>query len=133
MSEWNRYVTAVSARQLQTDLAYKDQTGKQQVAPSGHWQVEDVSGNRHIVEPQRFTKEYWPASGFLNEAKKGLQFQVYRDAQKQWRWRLVAANGRSVAASGEGYKRKVDCLHAIEIVRASKLAAIETVLRDHVE
>ena len=40
--------------------------------------------------------------------------QVYKDAQKQWRWRLVAANGNIVADSGEGYRRRADAVHMAE-------------------
>jgi uncharacterized protein YegP (UPF0339 family) len=35
-------------------------------------------------------------------------FQHYQDAAREWRWRLVADNGRIVADSGEGYRRKED-------------------------
>jgi uncharacterized protein YegP (UPF0339 family) len=35
---------------------------------------------------------------------------LYRDKKKQWRWRFTAPNGRITACSGEGYKRKADCL-----------------------
>lgn len=30
----------------------------------------------------------------------------YKDKAGEWRWRLVAANGETVADSGEGYTRK---------------------------
>jgi len=30
---------------------------------------------------------------------------------------LKAANGKNIANSGEGYKDKKDCLHAIELVK----------------
>ncbi len=40
-------------------------------------------------------------------------FTVYRDKRKEWRWRLTASNGRILADSGEGYKRKRDCLAAL--------------------
>lgn len=38
--------------------------------------------------------------------------EVYQDKGGEWRWRLVAANGRTVATSGEGYTRKADALRA---------------------
>jgi uncharacterized protein YegP (UPF0339 family) len=52
-------------------------------------------------------------------------FQVYQDAAGEWRWRLAAGNGRLIAASGEGYQQKQDCLHGIELVRASADARVE--------
>ena len=51
-------------------------------------------------------------------------FQVYQDGEGEWRWRLVAGNNE-VIASGEGYRDKKDCLHAIELVKDSKDAGVE--------
>lgn len=45
-----------------------------------------------------------------------MYYSVYRDIATQWRWRLVAANGKIVANSGEGYYNKSDCYHAIGLV-----------------
>lgn len=38
-----------------------------------------------------------------------LRFEYFRDRRKEWRWRLVASNGRIVACAGEGYKHKGSC------------------------
>jgi uncharacterized protein YegP (UPF0339 family) len=46
-------------------------------------------------------------------------FDVYRDANREWRWRLVAANGEPIAASGEGYVRRVDALAAVRMVNGA--------------
>ena len=48
-------------------------------------------------------------------------FTVYRDKRKEWRWRLKASNGHILADSGEGYKRKRDCLRAVLIVSRGSL------------
>lgn len=37
---------------------------------------------------------------------------IYRDARGEWRWRIVARNGRIVADSGEGYKTAAGALRA---------------------
>lgn len=38
---------------------------------------------------------------------KGVwMFEVYRDAKREWRWRLRAPNGRIVADCAEGYGRE---------------------------
>jgi len=34
------------------------------------------------------------------------KFEIYRDAKKEYRWRLRNANGKITADSGEGYERK---------------------------
>ncbi|MDT5270456.1 MAG: uncharacterized protein QOH49_2642 [Acidobacteriota bacterium] len=52
-------------------------------------------------------------------------FQVYEDAGGEWRWRLLAGNGRIIADSGEGYRDKQDCLHGIELVKDSKDVKVE--------
>ena len=52
-------------------------------------------------------------------------FQVYKDSAGEWRWRLVAGNDQVIADSGEGYRDKKDCLHAIELVKDSKDARVE--------
>lgn len=40
---------------------------------------------------------------------------VYQDGKSEWRWRVVAGNGKVVADSGEGYQRKGDCLTGAKI------------------
>lgn len=38
---------------------------------------------------------------------------VYRDKAKEWRWKAQAANGRIIAVSSEGYRRRTDCLSSL--------------------
>ena len=45
------------------------------------------------------------------------RFEVYEDAKKEQRWRLVAKNGKIIAASSEGYKAKADAERAIQIIK----------------
>ena len=56
-----------------------------------------------------------------------LTFQIYKDGNQQWRWRLHTGTGRTIANAGEGYHTKTDCLTAVELVRASAKAKIEDV------
>jgi uncharacterized protein YegP (UPF0339 family) len=53
-----------------------------------------------------------------------MAYYVYQDSQGQWRWRLLAANRQIIATSGEGYVRKTDCLHAIDLVKGSGSAPV---------
>ena len=48
---------------------------------------------------------------------KSAKVEVYKDTADEWRWRIVAGNGRTLADSGEGYKRKARCIEM-----ASKIA-----------
>lgn len=52
------------------------------------------------------------------------EIQVYRDTAGEWRWRLVARNGRTLA-QGEGHPRKAHALRAAATFReAAARAAI---------
>lgn len=46
------------------------------------------------------------------------KLQIYRDARREWRWRLRASNGRIVADSGEGYRRRAAVYEAVKRVRS---------------
>ncbi|GGL68394.1 HVO_2922 family protein [Halocalculus aciditolerans] len=44
-------------------------------------------------------------------------FEVFEDAAGEWRWRLVASNGKIIADSGEGYQSKQGVERGIESVK----------------
>jgi uncharacterized protein YegP (UPF0339 family) len=58
-----------------------------------------------------------PATRANASTLAGLSFEIYADAKKEFRWRLKAANGQTIATSGQGYKAKADCKHAIEVIQ----------------
>ena len=33
-----------------------------------------------------------------------MHYKIYQDTARQWRWRLIAANGRIIADSAESYR-----------------------------
>jgi uncharacterized protein YegP (UPF0339 family) len=49
-------------------------------------------------------------------AVKSSRFDVYQDKAGEWRWRLLAPNGRTIADSGEGYTREADARRATKTV-----------------
>jgi uncharacterized protein YegP (UPF0339 family) len=53
-----------------------------------------------------------------------MAYYMYKDRAGYWRWRLVAANNRTLADSGEGYRNKQDCRHAIQLVSTSGSAPV---------
>lgn len=55
-----------------------------------------------------------------------MKFEIYK-SKGEWRWRLRAANGE-IIAHGQGYVRKIDCKHAVELVQESATASVEFVL-----
>lgn len=48
-----------------------------------------------------------------------MRFVIYKDAGGNWRWRLVAGNGQTVASSGEAFETKSNARRAAENVKAS--------------
>lgn len=63
------------------------------------------------------------AAGQAKKDAKGLTFEIYEDAKKEFRWRLKAGNGQVIAASGQGYKDKRDCKKGVELIMAGAAAA----------
>ncbi len=49
---------------------------------------------------------------------------IYKDDAGEYRWRFQASNGKIIADSGEGYKRKADCRRGIDIMRGTAGAPI---------
>jgi uncharacterized protein YegP (UPF0339 family) len=61
----------------------------------------------------------------IEKEPEGAAYLVYQDAAGEWRWQLRAANKRIIADSGEGYRDKQGCLHAITLVKDSKDAPVK--------
>lgn len=53
---------------------------------------------------------------------KQPKFHIYRDQHHDWRWRLVAANGRKISDSAEGYTSKAGARRAVDTVIATVMA-----------
>ena len=54
-----------------------------------------------------------------------MKFEIFKDDVGEWRWRLVARNGRIVADSGEGYKNKADCVAEMGKIRTAMRGEME--------
>lgn len=55
---------------------------------------------------------------------------VYRDLRGEWRWRLVAANGRILADGSEGYVDRHNVADALVTVAAAFTNGTTTVMDD---
>jgi len=54
------------------------------------------------------------------------EFELYKDTKGEFRWRLVASNGQTIATGGEGYKSKESAKAGIESVKKNApMAGIE--------
>jgi uncharacterized protein YegP (UPF0339 family) len=61
------------------------------------------------------------------------QFDAYEDLVGKWRWRLLGADGRTLATCGESFDSHWHALRAAESVRgAAKAALISTIPADAV-
>jgi len=62
------------------------------------------------------------------DAATKLKFETYEDKAHEHRWRLKASNGQTIASSGQGYKDKRDCEHAIDVIKkGAEKAKVEEV------
>lgn len=48
-----------------------------------------------------------------------MKFHIYKDSANEWRWRLKAANGETLADSGESYTTKQACRDGIDLVKST--------------
>lgn len=39
-----------------------------------------------------------------------LRIDLYKTLFRQWRWRVKSSNGKTVAASSESFKNRLDCI-----------------------
>lgn len=46
------------------------------------------------------------------------RYEIERDGSGQWRWRFKAGNGE-IVSSGESYRNRTDCVHAVDLMRRS--------------
>ena len=53
-----------------------------------------------------------------------MRFDIYVDGQGEWRWRLVAANGRIVGDSGEGYATSSNAQRAARRFKSATYRAV---------
>ena len=71
--------------------------------------IESVKKNAPVAAVEDQTKE-----GFATE--KNPKFEVYTDKGGEFRFRLTASNGQTIAVS-EGYTAHANCLNGVESVK----------------
>lgn len=62
-----------------------------------------------------------------------MKFEIYEDKAGQWRWRLVAKNGRTVADSGEGYHSQGNVRRALKAWRHQATSATVVVIKSEAQ
>ncbi len=63
------------------------------------------------------------AAGSATAIAAELQFVLYKDNGGKFRWRLVSANGKTIATPGQGYASKQSCLNSIDVIRQGAAGA----------
>jgi len=58
-----------------------------------------------------------------------MKFELYQDKGGDWRWRLVAKNGKTVAESGEGYNGIGNVRRALKAFRHNVTSAPVVVIK----
>lgn len=53
-----------------------------------------------------------------------MRFEIYRDAEGVWRWRLRTASQRVVAISIESYRDRQACMDDLMLVKTSYSAPV---------
>ena len=84
---------------------------------------EDLTKAKDDLQYYEFELEQ--IEGQIGKGHDGPAYWVFKDAAGEWRWHLRASNNRIIADSGEGYHHRQDCLHAVELVKASKDAPVK--------
>lgn len=82
------------------------------IADSG----EGYSSRSGAVEAVNRVQSDAPGADIL--ASGTPHFDIYKDRADEWRWRLVAGNGRIIADSGEGYSSESNARRAVENVQS---------------
>ena len=78
--------------------------------------IASVQKNAPVAEVENQTVE-----GF--EKIKNPKFEVYEDKGGEYRFRLTATNGQTIAVS-EGYKALASCLNGVESVKKNAVDAV---------
>jgi len=54
-----------------------------------------------------------------------MKFHIYKDHRGEWRWRLKAANRKTIADSSEGYSTKSNCRRAVDSIAGATRIPVE--------
>lgn len=52
-----------------------------------------------------------------------MYFIIYKDGKGEWRWKFRAANHEDIGVSSEGYTRRENCVHSINLVKTGSPGA----------
>jgi len=59
-----------------------------------------------------------PFVGSAAQGKDALKFEIYEDAAKEFRWRLLGSDGKVLATAGQGYAAKAGAVNGVKLIQA---------------
>jgi uncharacterized protein YegP (UPF0339 family) len=95
-------------------------------AKEHRWRLKAANGAILATAGQGYKAKADAKSAVENIIKdvKKYKFEVYEDKAKEFRWRLLASNGQTVAASSEGYKARAGAEAAIDLITKNVAKAV---------
>jgi uncharacterized protein YegP (UPF0339 family) len=78
-----------------------------------------------------WTQHSSPAAMVAEKPAGPISFELFKDAKKEYRWKLKAANGKVMAVSNDGYSTKASCQSAINLIKeGAATASVEDTTKD---
>ena len=86
------------------------------------WRLKAANGKTIATAGQGYQAKADAKNGIASVQKAATDpkanFEFFEDKKQEHRWRLKAANGKTIAAASEGYKAKADAEKALETFKA---------------
>jgi len=95
-------------------------------AKEHRWRLKAANGKILATAGQGYAAKAGAKTAVENLIKDigKYNFEVYEDKGKEFRWRLKASNGQTVAASSEGYDARAGAEAAIDLIKKNVAKAI---------
>src|SRR5262245_61294073 len=98
----------------------------QDKAKEYRWRLKSANG-RTVAMAHDGYKNKADARSAIESIQKGvggkMKVEYYQDTKKEYRWRLIASNGRDMARSSEGYKTKAAAEQGFDLIRTGAKTA----------
>ena len=85
-----------------------------------------------MVDFDRFFIARWSRDVLSRKGGLALpaEWEIFKDKEGRFRWRLKAANGEMIAMAHEGYEEKDSVLKCIESIRTNANAKINDITKE---
>lgn len=92
------------------------------------WFMRLINSNDTVIQKKEVTIHDRPEdrpedNPFKSKAEKELKIQLFKDKNRKWRFRIVAANNK-ILCSSEAYSRKEWCEHTAELIKKASFVVV---------